>query len=310
MLLYILRRVLYAVPVLIGVSLMTFVMFQFTPGDPAVIILGEFATPDAIAQQRTIMGLDDPIWLRYLRFLAGVLQGDLGKSYFGRQPVMGEILSRFPSTLELALSALTLSVVFGVSVGIVSATTRSRLTDRGIMLLALLGISLPNYFIGIQLNYIFGVRLGWVSAIGGIGGIQQLILPATTLAVAIGATLARLTRSNVLEVIHADYVRTARAKGLEERLVLWRHILRNALINIVTVVGLNLGVLLGGAVLIESVFARPGLGTYTLRAIGNRDYAQVQGVVLVFAASFVIANLIVDLLYGFLDPRIRYDEAQ
>ena len=150
------------------------------------------------------------------------------------------------------------------------------------------------------------MRLGWVSAIGGVGDFKHLILPATTLAVAIGATLARLTRSNVLEVIHADYVRTARAKGLEERLVLWRHIMRNALINIVTVIGLNFGVLLGGTVFIESVFARPGLGLFTLSAIGKRDYAQVQGIVLVFATSFVFANLIVDLLYGFLDPRIRY----
>lgn len=307
MLLFILRRALFAIPVLIGVSLMTFVMFQFAPGDPAQLILGNFATPEGIAEQRAIMGLDDPLWLRYLRFLAGAVRGDLGKSYFGRQPVMDEILARLPSTIELALSALTLAVVFGVSVGILSATTNNRLTDRGIMLIALLGISLPNYFIGIQLNYIFGVRLGWVSAIGGTGDFKHLILPATTLAVAIGATLARLTRSNVLEVIHADYVRTARSKGLEDRLVLWRHIMRNAMINIVTVIGLNFGVLLGGTVFIESVFARPGLGLFTLSAIGKRDYAQVQGIVLVFAASFVFANLIVDLLYGFLDPRIRYD---
>ena len=307
MLLFILRRALFAIPVLIGVSLLTFIMFQFAPGDPAQLILGNFATPEDIAAQRAIMGLDDPFWLRYLRFLAGALRGDLGKSYYGRQPVLGEILARFPSTLELALSALALSVIFGVGIGTFSATTRSRLADRAVMLLALLGISLPNYFIGIQLNYIFGVRLGWVSAIGGTGDIKHLILPATTLALAIGATLARLTRSNVLEVIHADYVRTARAKGLEERLVLWRHIMRNALINIVTVIGLNFGVLLGGTVFIESVFARPGLGLFTLNAIGARDYAQVQGIVLIFAASFVFANLIVDLLYGFLDPRIRYD---
>lgn len=307
MLLFILRRTLFTIPVLLGVSLLTFVMFQFAPGDPAQLILGNYASPEAIANQRSIMGLDDPLWLRYLRFLAGALRGDLGKSYYGRQPVLDEILARFPSTLELALSALVLAVIFGVSIGTFSATTRSRLADRGTMLIALLGISLPNYFIGIQLNYIFGVKLGWVSAIGGSGDFKHLILPATTLAVAIGATLARLTRSNVLEVIHADYVRTARAKGLENRLVLWRHIMRNALINIVTVIGLNFGVLLGGTVFIESVFARPGLGLFTLNAIGTRDYAQVQGIVLIFAASFVFANLIVDLLYGFLDPRIRYD---
>ena len=307
MLLFILRRALFVIPVLLGVSLLTFVMFQLAPGDPAQLILGNYASPEAIEKQRAIMGLDDPLWLRYLRYLAGALRGDLGKSYYGRQPVLDEILARLPSTIELALSALTLAVIFGVSVGVISATTRSRLTDRAVMLLALLGISLPNYFIGIQLNYIFGVKLGWVSAIGGAGGLKHLILPATTLALAIGATLARLTRSNVLEVIRADYVRTARAKGLEERLVLWRHIMRNALINIVTVIGLNFGVLLGGTVFIESVFARPGLGLFTLNAIGARDYAQVQGIVLVFAASFVFANLIVDLLYGFLDPRIRYD---
>lgn len=306
MVLYIVRRLLTLIPILLGVSLLTFSIAQLTPGDPVVLMLGNFATPEQVAALREELGLNDPVLVQYGRFVWNALHGDLGVSIRGQQPVMRDILERFPNTLALTASAMLLAVVGGVGVGIFAATARRRWVDTAAMVAALVGLSLPSFWLAILLILVFGVNLKWVSVTGG-QGLKDLILPSFTLALAPGAVLARLTRSSVLEVMREDYVRTARAKGLEERAVVFVHILRNALIPVVTVIGLQTAGLLGGAVFIESVFARPGLGRFAIDAIAARDYPQVQGTVLFAATVYVLVNLVVDILYGLIDPRIRYD---
>lgn len=306
MLLYIARRLLTLIPILFGVSLLTFAIAKLTPGDPVALMLGNLATPERVASLRAQLGLDDPVLVQYGRFVWNALHGDLGVSIRGQRPVMQDILERFPNTLELTLSAMALAVVGGVTIGIIAATARNRWVDTGAMTLALVGLSVPSFWLAILLILIFGINLKWVSVTGG-AGFKDLILPSVTLALAPGAVLARLTRSSILEVMREDYVRTARSKGLDERAVVMGHVLRNALIPVVTVIGLQIAGLLGGAVFIESVFARPGLGRYAVSAIAARDYPQVQGVVLFAAAIYVLVNLAVDVLYGYIDPRIRYE---
>lgn len=306
MLLYIARRLLTLIPILFGVSLLTFAIAKLTPGDPVVLMLGNLATPERVAILRAQLGLDDPVLVQYGRFVWNALHGDLGVSIRGQRPVMQDILERFPNTLELTLLAMALAVMGGVTAGIVAATARNRWVDTGAMTLALVGLSVPSFWLAILLILVFGIHLKWVSVTGG-AGFKDLILPSVTLALAPGAVLARLTRSSILEVMREDYVRTARSKGLTERTVVMGHVLRNALIPVVTVIGLQIAGLLGGAVFIESVFARPGLGRYAISAIAARDYPQVQGVVLFAAAIYVLVNLAVDVLYGYIDPRIRYE---
>jgi ABC-type dipeptide/oligopeptide/nickel transport system permease component len=306
MLLYIARRLLTLIPILFGVSLLTFAIAKLTPGDPVVLMLGNLATPERVAILRAELGLDDPVLVQYGRFVWNALHGDLGVSIRGQRPVMQDILERFPNTLELTLSAMALAVVGGVATGIVAATARNRWVDTGAMTTALVGLSVPSFWLAILLILVFGINLKWVSVTGG-EGFKDLILPSVTLALAPGAVLARLTRSSILEVMREDYVRTARSKGLAERAVVMGHVLRNALIPVVTVIGLQVAGLLGGAVFIESVFARPGLGRYAISAIAARDYPQVQGVVLFAATIYVLVNLAVDVLYGYIDPRIRYE---
>lgn len=306
MLLYIARRLLTLIPILFGVSLLTFAIAKLTPGDPVALMLGNLATPERVASLRAQLGLDDPVLVQYGRFVWNALHGDLGVSIRGQRPVMQDILERFPNTLELTLSAMALAVVGGVTIGIIAATARNRWVDTGAMTLALVGLSVPSFWLAILLILVFGINLKWVSVTGG-AGFKDLILPSVTLALAPGAVLARLTRSSILEVMREDYVRTARSKGLDERAVVMGHVLRNALIPVVTVIGLQIAGLLGGAVFIESVFARPGLGRYAVSAIAARDYPQVQGVVLFAAAIYVLVNLAVDVLYGYIDPRIRYE---
>jgi ABC-type dipeptide/oligopeptide/nickel transport system permease component len=306
MLLYIARRLLTLIPILFGVSLLTFAIAKLTPGDPVVLMLGNLATPERVAILRAELGLDDPVLVQYGRFVWNALHGDLGVSIRGQRPVMQDILERFPNTLELTISAMALAVVGGVATGIVAATARNRWVDTGAMTTALVGLSVPSFWLAILLILVFGINLKWVSVTGG-EGFKDLILPSVTLALAPGAVLARLTRSSILEVMREDYVRTARSKGLAERAVVMGHVLRNALIPVVTVIGLQVAGLLGGAVFIESVFARPGLGRYAIGAIAARDYPQVQGVVLFAATIYVLVNLAVDVLYGYIDPRIRYE---
>ena len=252
------------------------------------------------------MGFNDPFLVQYARYLWNVMHGDLGVSVRGQTPVLDEILARLPSTLELAVAAMLMAVIGGVSAGAIAATTRRRGVGSVTMITALVGLSVPSFWLAIILIIIFGVNLQWVSVTGG-EGLKDLILPAFCLALAPAAVLARLTRSSILEVIREDYVRTARAKGVGQRSVVTVHVLRNAMIPVVTVIGLQFAAMVGGTVFIENVFARPGIGRFAVSAIAARDYPQVQGVVLFVATIYVLLNLGVDLVYGWLDPRIRYD---
>jgi peptide/nickel transport system permease protein len=304
--LYILKRLILLIPILLGVTLLTFMISKITPGDPVQLMLGIYATPESISALRETLGLNDPMFVQYTRFVWNALQGDLGYSIRSQEPVLSEIVKRFPNTLELTLASMSLAVVFGIGAGVIAATSKTKLMDGITMTFSLAGLSLPNFWLAIMLIIVFGIQLRWVSVTGG-EGLKNLILPAICLALAPAAVLARLTRSTILEVIHEDYIRTARAKGLKEFVITNRHMVRNAMIPVVTVLGMQFGSMLGGAVFIENVFARSGLGRFAVSAIAARDYPQIQGIVLFTAAIYVLVNLGVDLLYGWLDPRIRLE---
>ncbi len=306
MVMYTIRRLLMLIPVLLGVTFLTFAIAQVTPGDPVLLMLGQYATPERVAEMREQLGFNDPFLVQYGRFVWNAAHGDLGKSIRGQTPVLDEILARFPSTLELTVSAMLFAVVGGAAAGVVATTAKRKWVDGATMVTALVGLSIPSFWLAIILIIIFGINLRWVAVTGG-EGFKDLILPSFCLGVGPAAMLARLTRSSILEVVREDYVRTARAKGLSEGIIILRHVMRNALIPVVTLVGLQFASLLGGTVFIESVFARPGIGRFAVNAIAARDYPQVQGVVLFAAVIYVVFNLAVDLLYGFLDPRIRYE---
>ncbi len=309
------RRLLHLGPVLLGVSLIVFLVLHLAPGDPAEVMLGANANKEDLARLRTQLGLDQPLYVQYLTWISHVARGDLGRSLWMKRPVLGEVLERFKATLLLTGSALLLSTLGGIALGIASATRANSLLDRLSGVASLFGASMPVFWLGIVLMVIFSLWLGWLPASGmyapyGGGGLRDLfahlVLPAVTLAAASVTIIARLTRATMLETLGQDYVRTARAKGLGERMVVWRHALKNALIPIVTVVGVQAGYLLGGAVLTETVFAWPGVGTLVVQGILARDMPLVQGGVLVIALSFVLVNLAVDTLYAWLDPRIKF----
>ena len=313
---YLARRLLLLVPVLAGVSIVIFLVLHLSPGDPAEIMLGSQATKEDLARLRAQMGLDEPLHVQYVHWLVHVLRGDLGRSLWMKRPVLPEVLQRLKATLLLTGTALFLSTVGGIALGIASARRANSLLDRLSAVASLFGASMPTFWLGIVLMVIFSLWLGWLPASGmyapyGGGGLRDLlahlVLPAITLAAASITIIARLTRAAMLEMLGQDYVRTARAKGLAERPVVWRHALKNALIPIVTVVGVQAGYLLGGAVLTETVFAWPGVGTLVVQGILARDIPLVQGGVLVIALSFVLVNLAVDTLYAWLDPRIKYN---
>jgi len=313
---YLLRRLLHLGPVLLGVSLVVFLVIHLTPGDPAEVMLGSLATKEDLASLRTALGLDQPLHVQYVLWISHVVRGDLGRSLWMKRPVLAEVLERFKATLVLTASALLLSTVGGIALGIASATRANSLLDRLSAIASLFGASMPVFWLGIVLMVIFSLWLGWLPASGmfapyGGGGLRDLLahlaLPALTLAAASVTIIARLTRSTMLDVLGQDYVRTARAKGVTEWAVVVRHALKNALIPIVTVVGVQTGYLLGGAVLTETVFAWPGVGTLVVQGILARDVPLVQGCVLVIALTFVLVNLAVDVLYAYLDPRIRYE---
>ncbi|MBM3450141.1 MAG: ABC transporter permease [Armatimonadetes bacterium] len=303
---YLLKRLCLAIPVLFGVSIVVFGIVRFIPGDPAQIMAGQAATQEAVRDIREALGLDRPVPVQYAYFLGGAVRGDLGKSIYNGAPVREELGQRFPRTLRLALSGILVSCLVGIPVGILSAVRHSTWIDSSAMIFALVGVSMPLFWLGLNLILIFAVRLQWLPAIG-YETPQHLILPAITLGLGSAALVARMTRSAMLEVLRQDYVRTARAKGAAERRVVNYHALRNALIPVVTVVGLQLGNLLSGAVLTESVFAWPGVGRLLVEGVLTRDYPIIQGSILLVATSFVVLNLAVDLLYAFLDPRIRYE---
>lgn len=303
---YVIQRLILLIPVLLGVSLLTFAIIQITPGDPVRLMLGDNATPETVENMRREFGLDQPLVAQYINYVWNAVRGDLGKSFRGRTPVLDEILARFPSTFQLTAAAMLLAIFMGVSAGVIAATARRKLWDALTMIIATMGLSVPSFWIGIILLIIFGVQLRLVSVTGGDGPLE-LFLAAFVLSLNSAAFLARLTRSSILEVVGMDFVRTAYAKGLSDRMVTIRHVLRNALIPVVTVIGLQAGFMLGGAVFIEAVFARPGLGRFAVNAIQNRDYPQIQGIVLFAATIYVLVNLSIDLMYAAIDPRIRYD---
>lgn len=309
---YILRRLLQTIPVLFLFSIVVFTALRLVPGDPAVVMLGLEATPEAIAEIRDEMGLDEPIFVQYGIWLGNVLQGDFGVSWRSKQTVESLILRRLPATIQLTVGAMLIGVLIAVPLGVLSGLRPHSLFDTLATGFSLLGIAIPGFWLGLMLLLLLSVRLNWLPPSGHvplqedpIESLKHLFLPALTLGVGLAAPLARFVRSGMLDVMEADYIRTARAKGLPERLVVVRHALRNGLLSVTTVFGLELGALLGGAVITESVFNWPGIDTLLLTAIQQRDYAMVQGTVLFISAMFILVNLLVDISYGFLDPRIR-----
>lgn len=303
---YIVKRVLQMIPTLIGVSIITFILVHSVPGDPAQLIAGHEASAEEVQLVRERLGLDRPLHVQYLNYVADLAKGDLGISMRSDRPVLEEILTRFPTTLTLTVMSVAIMVVIGLFAGIFSATKPNSLRDNATMLVSLFGISMPVFWLGLMLILLFSYYLPLLPS-GGNNGIQYFILPALALGLSSSAILARLTRSSVLEVIHQDFVRTARAKGVKEKLVIYKHTLKNALIPIITIVGLEFGHLLGGAVLTETVFSMNGLGRFIIQSIQFRDYPAIQGSILFVATIFVVVNLIVDLCYGLVDSRVRYD---
>ena len=302
---YIVRRLLLTIPVIIGVSIIVFAIIRMIPGDPARAIAGVNATPEFIQQVRVRYALDQPFYVQYGRFMADLFRGDLGRSIFSGRAVTTEIGERFPRTLVLASVALVIATGIGVSAGIVSATRRNSLFDNASMVVALAGVAAPVFWMALMLQLLFAVQLRWLPATG-IGTFRHIILPSITLGTASAALMARITRSSMLDVLRQDFITTARSKGLGERVVVYKHALKNALIPVVTVLGLQFGILLGGAVLTETVFAWPGVGRLLVDAILRRDYPVVQGTVMLLAFLFVIINLVVDVVYAYLDPRVHY----
>ncbi|WP_234553679.1 ABC transporter permease [Thermus caliditerrae] len=332
---YVLRRLLGLVPVLFGITLLVFLFLKLIPGDPAQAILGERGTPEQLAALREKLGLNKPLYVQYLTFVKNILTGDLGTSAVSTIPVAEELKRRWPATFELALAAILVAVVLGIPIGILAAVRKNSLLDTLSMSLSLVGVSMPVFWLGLLFVYLFAVNLHWLPTGGRLStdlaidfrpitgflvldgllslkpqvlgdALRHLLLPALTLGTIPLAILTRITRSAMLEVLSQDYVRTARAKGLGERQVILKHALKNALLPVVTIVGLQFGTLLGGAILTETIFSWPGIGSYIYEGILNRDYPVVQAGVLVVATAFVLVNLLVDLSYALLDPRIQY----
>lgn len=330
---YILKRLLLLIPVLLGVSVLVFVVMHVFTSDPTSIILGQHATQQQVAELRQQLGLNDPLYAQYWRFLKNAVRGDLGQSLITKTSVTKEILSRFPATIELALAAIIIASVLGILIGVISAVKQNTIADYLSMVVALIGVSMPIFWLGLILIVVFAVNLRWLPVSGRIqlgfepvhitgfyildslisgnmvalkSTLSHLILPSVALGSYSTAIIARMTRSTMLEIVRQDYIRTARAKGLLEKIVITKHALKNAMIPITTVIGLQLGSLLGGAVLTETVFSWPGVGSYTVDAILKSDYPVVQGAVILMAVVFVVVNLIVDIIYAYLDPRIKY----
>ena len=304
MLMFIFRRILQLIPVLFGVVFVVFLIMQMVPGDPALLIAGEGASKETVEQIRHQLGLDKPFIMQYFSYIGNILQGDFGVSIRSNRPVLDEVLIRLPITIELALCSIVITVVIGMIAGIISATKQYSWTDVSIMIIALLGVSLPSFWFGLMLIFYFSVQIQ-IFPVSGWGTWMHMVLFALTLGASGAAIVARMTRSSMLDVIRQDYIRTARAKGVKERVVIYKHALRNALIPVITVVGLQFGALLGGTVLVESVFAINGLGRLIVDAIRMRDLPMLQGGVLIASVIFVLVNLIVDILYRHFNKRIE-----
>ncbi|MFP4588841.1 MAG: ABC transporter permease [Candidatus Bipolaricaulota bacterium] len=310
---YIIRRLLVLIPVVIGVSIIVFFIMRIGPGDPARLMLGPRASREAVKSMRKDLGLDKPIYQQYATYFLDLLQGNLGESIRSKTPVTQRIVSRLPATLELTISAFLITVLLGITAGVISAVWQYSIVDHITMVAAMFWISMPFFWLGIVLILVFSVQLNLlpVAGRGGpvwtIAGLRHLALPAFTLGAPFIAFVTRLTRSNMLEVLNEDYIRTARSKGLKERVVISKHAFRNAMLALITFLGMRLPWLFGGAVVTETVFAWPGMGRLMVQAVFKRDYPVVQGVVLLIAVMVVLSNLAVDISYAFVDPRIRYD---
>lgn len=331
---YFLKRILIAVPTLVGVSILVFLLVHIVPGDPIDVMLGPRATEETRQTLEARLGLDQPLPVRYWNWATDVARGDWGRSIRSREPVMDQILRRLPATLELSVTALVIAFVIGIVFGVTAARRRNTAVDHAAVGFSLVGVSVPVFWLGLMLMFLFSVVLGWLPVSGRImsgariarvtgfylidtllGGsprlfvnaLRHLILPAASLATISFALITRITRSSMLDVLHEDYIRTARAKGLSARSVVYKHALKNAMIPVVTVTGLQLGMLIGGSILTETVFSWPGIGRLVIQAINNRDYPMVQGVVLFISGAFIVINIVVDAIYAILDPRIRYE---
>ncbi|MEZ4869614.1 MAG: ABC transporter permease [Caldilineaceae bacterium] len=314
---YVIRRLLQLIPTLFAASLLIFLVITLAPGDPAAMRLGTEATPEQIVLERTRLGLDRPLPVRYVIWLTDVVRLDLGQSLYTNRPVTTLIAEAFPKTVQLSLLALALSLILGLLLGMIAALRQDRPADSVITSFNALGLAIPNFWLGILMILLFSVRLRWLppSGAGDASGsiftnLRYLVMPIISIAVSNLSVFARFTRSALIDVLSEDFIRTARAKGLREQVVVNRHALKNALIPVVTIVGIQFGRLLGGAVVTESVFAYPGIGRLTVTAILNRDYPVVQAVLMLVVLIFLIANVIVDLLYGYLDPRVRFEQTE
>jgi peptide/nickel transport system permease protein len=306
MLHFLLRRLLLTIPVLLGVATLVFSLLHLVPGDPVEAMLGESASPQEIARVRTQLGLDRPLYVQYWTFLKGVGRGDLGVSLRTNEPVAQAIATRMPATIELAIAAMCLAIAVAIPLGIIAAAGAGTIVDYAATTLALAGISIPNFWLGPLLAIVFAITLGWLP-VSGSGTLAHLVLPAITLGAPLGAVLARMTRASVLEELRELYVLAARARGVSRTGAILHHAFRNSLIPIVTVLGLQTGAVLTGAVITETIFAWPGVGRLLIQSINFRDYPLVQGCILLIAVTYVAMNLLTDLTYGLLDPRIRYE---
>jgi len=303
---YLLKRILWLFPIVFGVITLVFFLIHFIPGDPVDIMLGENARPIDKQVLHHELGLDKPLFSQYIDFLKNTAQGNLGRSLHSKQPVLSVILKKYPATMELMLAAIIVALIISMPLGILSALKQYSFMDNTSLIISLLGISMPNFWLGPLLIILFSLQLGWLP-VSGRGGISHLILPAITLGTAMAAILTRMIRSSLLDVLDEDYITAAKAKGLAYKRVILKHALKNALIPIVTIVGLQIGALLTGSIITEMIFAWPGLGRLTIQAIYTRDYPMVQGCVLVIAISYVLVNLLTDMAYTFIDPRIHYN---
>lgn len=303
---FILRRLLLTIPVLLGVATLVFALLHLVPGDPAQVMLGESAAASDVDELRAKLGLDRPLPAQYAQFITGVVQGDFGTSFRYGTPVFQEIAQRLPNTLELALAAMSVAILIALPLGILGALYRGRAIDQAAMTVSLVGISMPNFWLGPLLAIVFAVSLGWLP-VSGMGDWRHLVLPAVTLGAALAAILARMTRASLVEELRELYVRAARARGVSMTRTVLRHALRNGLIPIITIVGLQFGAVLTGTIITETIFAWPGLGRLLIQSIQFRDYPMVQGCILLIAVTYVVVNLLTDLAYGLADPRIRYE---
>lgn len=306
---YIIKRLLSIIPLLLVVSIIVFLMVQLVPGDPVLMMLGENAsrfTPEEINNLRDQLGFNDPLHIQYLNSIKGFLKGDWGTSIRSKRAVNEEIMTRLPSTLELAFAGLGLAIILGITMGIVSALNHNNIIDNICSFFTMLGVGIPNYWFSLILIYFLGIQLKWLPVISRPGGgIKALIMPALTLGIYAQASIARLVRSGMLETLSNDYIRTARAKGAKERIVIFKHALRNVLIPVVTIVGVQFGSIIAGTTIIETVFSRMGLGLLLVNSIMAKDFPMIQGIMLLVSGSYIIINIIVDIVYAYLDPRIR-----